>query len=250
MNSLGRFNPLNWNNGQGWTALSHPSNNSIFLISGAEIFLFDNQNELMLKKPCYPGNESISNQAICYNEGFIYMLGGYCSKEKRCRRSCTRYNIVTEKWQQISPMLYEKQDSAACSINEFQIIVAGGKNSAGEAQELIEIYDLRENSWKVFSIGLSSPRSLMAMISSQKDRAIIIGGLNQQGEETNTVEEIDFLKVQTSVVTLDKMKQCRARPNAFLVNESIYVLSNHGQSSDHCLQGEKYLLKENKWKDC
>ena len=74
----------------------------------------------------------------------------------------------------------------------------------------------------------------MTIISAQKDRAIIIGGLNQQGEEMNTVEEIDFLKVQTSVVTLDKMKQCRARPNAFLVNESIYVLSNHGQN-DHCL---------------
>ena len=44
MNSLGRFNPLKWNNGIGWTALSHPSNNSVFLINGPEVFLFDNQN--------------------------------------------------------------------------------------------------------------------------------------------------------------------------------------------------------------
>ena len=50
MNSLGRFDPLKWDNGNGWTALSHPSNNSIFLINGPNIFLFDNQNELMLKK--------------------------------------------------------------------------------------------------------------------------------------------------------------------------------------------------------
>jgi hypothetical protein len=42
MNSLGRFNPQNWNNGQGWTAMSHPSNNSVFLINGPDIFLFDN----------------------------------------------------------------------------------------------------------------------------------------------------------------------------------------------------------------
>lgn len=41
-NSLGHFNPQKWNNGEGWTALSHPSNNSIFLINGAEIYLFDN----------------------------------------------------------------------------------------------------------------------------------------------------------------------------------------------------------------
>ena len=50
MNSLGRFNPRKWNNGIGWTALSHPSNNSVFLINGPEVFLFDNQNELMLLK--------------------------------------------------------------------------------------------------------------------------------------------------------------------------------------------------------
>jgi hypothetical protein len=98
VNSLGRFNPLKWNHGEGWTALSHPSNNSVFLINGPEVFLFDNQNELMLLKQSYPPNEYLTKQAICYNEGFIYMLGGFCSKEKRLKRMCTRYNIVTEKW--------------------------------------------------------------------------------------------------------------------------------------------------------
>ena len=82
----------------GWTALSHPSNNSIFLINGADIFLFDNQNELMLKKQSYPANEYLTNQAICYSEGFIYFLGGFCQKENKHKRQCTRYNIVTEKW--------------------------------------------------------------------------------------------------------------------------------------------------------
>jgi hypothetical protein len=119
MNSLGRFNPLNWNNGFEWTALSHPSNNSIFLINGSDIFLFDNQNELMLKKQSYPANQFLKRQAICYNEGFIYSLGGFCSQENQLKRMCTRYNIVTEKWQLICPMIYEKEDAAACAINEF-----------------------------------------------------------------------------------------------------------------------------------
>ena len=123
------------------------------------------------------------------------MLGGFCSKEKKLRRVCTRYNIVTEKWQQISPMLYEKQDAAACAINEFQIIVAGGKMAGDQTSDIVEIYDLRENTWKVFSLGLSSPRSLMTIVSAQKDRAILIGGQDQDGQEVNTVEEIDFLKV-------------------------------------------------------
>jgi hypothetical protein len=55
---------------------------------------------------------------------------------------------------------------------------------------------------------------------------------------------------------LDAMKEPRALPNSFLVNDSIFVLSRtiskkvrikHGNNGQ--LHGEKYLLKENKWKD-
>lgn len=82
----------------------------------------------------------------------------------------------------------------------------------------------------------------MNIVSAQKDRAIIIGGQDSQGNDLATVEEIDFLKVQNSVVTLEKMKEPRSIPNAFLVNDSIYVMRSN-------LAGEKYLLKENRWKE-
>jgi N-acetylneuraminic acid mutarotase len=86
------------------------------------------------------------------------MLGGFCTKEKKHKRSCSRYNIVLEKWQQISPMIFHKENAAACAINEFQIIVAGGRSQGGNLTDTVEIYDLRENSWKVFSVGISEPR--------------------------------------------------------------------------------------------
>ena len=123
------------------------------------------------------------------------MLGGFCTKEQKLKRSCTRYNIVTEKWQQICPMTFRKENSAACAINEFQIIVAGGRMEGGELTNQVEIYDLRENSWKSFSVGISSPRQLMNIVSAQKDRAIIIGGQDSSGKDLSIVEEIDFLKV-------------------------------------------------------
>ena len=165
-NCLGRFNPSLWNEGKGWTALSHPSNNSIFLINGPDIFLFDNQNELMLKKRSYPSNEYLQRQAVCYNEGFIYMLGGFCRKEKRLKKACSRYNIVTEKWQHISPMIFAKENAAACAINEFQIIVAGGRTEDGNLSDVVEMYDLRENTWKVFQVNISAPRQLMTIVSA------------------------------------------------------------------------------------
>lgn len=71
----------------------------------------------------------VSKQAICYNEGFIYLFGGYDSKTKKISKASLRYNIVTEKWQMLTPMLFEISDGAACAINEYQLIVAGGVNS-------------------------------------------------------------------------------------------------------------------------
>jgi N-acetylneuraminic acid mutarotase len=52
-------------------------------------------------------------------------------------KGCVRYNIVTEKWQQITPMLFEIMEGSACAINEYQIIVAGGVNSLGRNSDII-----------------------------------------------------------------------------------------------------------------
>jgi N-acetylneuraminic acid mutarotase len=100
----------------------------------------------------------VSKQAITYNEGFIYLLGGYDSCTNRISKSCLRYNIVTEKWQLLSPMLFEIMDGSACAINEYQIIVAGGVNSVMQNSDILQLYDVRENQWRLFEICLSSPR--------------------------------------------------------------------------------------------
>lgn len=77
------------------------------------------------------------------------------------------------------------------------------------------------------------------MLSSQKDRIIIIGGKGVKEEskaegseksesediidnEVKTVEEIDFLK--RNIVSLASLRNARANSNAFMVNESIYVI--------------------------
>jgi hypothetical protein len=85
-------------------------------------------------------------------------------------------------------------DASACAINEYQVVLVGGINSSGKLTDLVEMYDVRENTWKLFEIGLSSPRRSMGMISSQKDRLIIIGGKERDGSDSKVVEEIDFLK--------------------------------------------------------
>jgi 6-phosphogluconolactonase/glucosamine-6-phosphate isomerase/deaminase len=47
-------------------------------------------------------------------------------------------------------MIFAKENAAASAVNEFQIIVAGGRTEDGNLSDLVEMYDLRENTWKVF----------------------------------------------------------------------------------------------------
>ena len=94
------------------------------------------------------------------------MIGGIDTQTNKTVKYCSRYNIVTEKWQQLSLTIFDKMDAAACAINEYQIVLVGGVNSAGKLTDLVEMYDVRENTWKLFEIGLSTPRKLMSMVSS------------------------------------------------------------------------------------
>ena len=55
-------------------------------------------------------------------------------------------------------MLFEIKEASACAINESQIVVAGGVNSQKRLSEIVQIYDIRENAWKLFEICLSTAR--------------------------------------------------------------------------------------------
>jgi len=63
-------------------------------------------------------------------------------------------------------MMFDRSEAAACPINEFQIAVAGGINAEKKLTDLVELYDVREDTWKICEIGLSSPRRQMCMSSS------------------------------------------------------------------------------------
>ena len=66
----------------------------------------------------------------------------------------------------MSPTMFDIMDTSACAINEYQVVISDGVNSSGRLTDLVEIYDVRENTWKLFESGLSSPRRLMSMVSS------------------------------------------------------------------------------------
>ena len=113
------------------------------------------------------------------------------------------------------------------------------------------------------------------MVSSQKDRVMIVGGkeqLTQRGiddsniKSSSTVEEIDFLKRR--IISLAPLKFPRSNSSAFHLNDSIYVfggcinpVSGSAAQIQNCnisepasmmsqrVVGERYVLRENRWKE-
>ena len=153
----------------------------------------------------------------------------------------------------LTPMLFEIMEGAACSINEYQIVVAGGVNSQFKCSDILQVYDIRENQWRLYDIYLSTPRRRVTMISTQKDRVMILGGVESDGKVSATVEEIDFIK--RNLVALPNLKQSRAGPSAFQVNDAIYVFGGaqtfgkEGAEEDEMIIGEKFAVRENKWRE-
>eukprot|EP00347_Sterkiella_histriomuscorum_P014492 403360670 len=265
-------------------AIPHPSNTSYYIIDQDRFYLFDSVNDILIQKKICSSLKNTSGHAITHTEGFIYLIGGFDLKLNKSLKQCSRYNIITERWSQLQPMLFDISEAAACSINEYQIVVAGGVNSQHRLTDIVQIYNIRENSWRLFEICLSSPRRQISMISSQKDRVMIIGGreniqnmngsnnsgssqFNINDRECQVVEEIDFLK--RNIVNLAPLKVPRSNTSAFQVNDSIYVFGgsnttlqqqqqlqfqqqNQGvnqQSSLNSMIGEKYVLRENRWRE-
>ena len=85
---------------------------------------------------------------------------------------------------------------------------------------------------------------------------MILGGREGDGNESKIVEELDFIK--RNLVSLPPLKQARAQPNAFLVNDAIYVFGGaqlpnvtDKQLSERqdIIIGEKFSVRESRWRE-
>lgn len=84
------------------------------------------------------------------NAGLVVLLGrifriGGLGFENRRHNNVDYYDPLTDKWQAVAPMHYERGAPAACALNGL-IYVLGGESS-GPTLRSIERYDPRADSW-------------------------------------------------------------------------------------------------------
>lgn len=92
--------------------------------------------------------------ASVYEDGFVYVFGGFNYFEKELR-FCERLNLKGEnKWEEIQKMTYPRKNPSACSVGD-KIYVFGGGNVKCEGSNTIEQYTIDKNCWNLLKFRIN-----------------------------------------------------------------------------------------------
>ena len=88
------------------------------MISSKQLFLYDLENEVFLKKPTFKPNHDIIHQSFCiHDSGSIYSIGGFSLRAKRCLDFCSEFDILREKWLIAPSLVQSRSGAASCSLD-------------------------------------------------------------------------------------------------------------------------------------
>ena len=123
----------------------------------------------------------------------LYLLGGY-HKGRNVSPTVFTAPLDTLPRHQLNWYTHDHQDTPWCrsapvSVNGTHLlIVGGGKVIGAKYTRISNVYKLNKVSHRWQAIGhIPSPRSRSAAVSTADNRVIVIGGLNDKVEYTNTV---------------------------------------------------------------
>ena len=218
--------------------ITHPSMNSIFLIAGDKLLLFDNLNNIFIKKPSCADLNGVTKYCSTFVDNCIYIMGGL--RQGMPLSTCNKFCIITEKWWQVSNMITPRFHASSCAINDFQMIVVGGENLTNLFLDSIEIYNCQQNEWEVLQIKISFPAKNLAVVPIEKDRILIMGG-EASNKTSLRPEEIDLVKLTKSNIPVPNLNFSRWK--ALPLSQNIYLF---GVNNPEVI-GERFTISENKW---
>ena len=119
------------------------------------------------------------------SDGKIYVIGGFNGKQ--CMKLSERYNLDTNKWEEIAQMHYPRRSLCAVTLGDY-IYAIGGYN--GEKYlDVVERYDIKDNKWTIVE-SMKHPRCTMVCVSSLNCKSIFsLGGYD--GKPLNSVEQFN-----------------------------------------------------------
>ena len=132
---------------------------------------------------------------ICYNSGFIYVVGGFNYNEGYLEK-CEKYEVLKDKWTNIDSLKGGSASSCSiCIFNRTQIFKFGGLKAPYTINDSIEIYDIDNNKWLNFNIDSKKLREeslnnfeflwLSACLQINDNEIMVFGGLDKDNKSSD-----------------------------------------------------------------
>jgi len=154
-------------------------------------------------------------------EGKAYLIGG--SQEGTVSGKVWVYDAVTDQWDTRAEKPTPVQSAEAALVGE-KIYVPGGLNAAGNALNILEIYDPRSDSWES---GASIPSDMGGYaLTTYEGRLFLFGGWNGK-EFSSSVYAYDPIGDVWTV--LPEMKEARAWACAAVIGSKIYLVGGENE---------------------
>lgn len=128
-------------------------------------------------------------------DGKIYAIGGF--NGKHCLRTAERYDISTDKWEEIAPLHCARRSLSAVALPDGVYILGGYDGE--HYLDSVEKFNLEKNEWTVVQ-PLNRKRCTMACVSSADFSQIFaLGGYD--GGALSIVERYDVMSGTWQVVS-------------------------------------------------
>lgn len=87
-----------------------------------------------------------ADHSLCAIESFIYVVGTFVNN--KVYGISERYDVQKDKWKLIAPLNIPRSGVALCSFKNQYLFAFGGRVDQKRIVDVIEVYDIKRNSWQ------------------------------------------------------------------------------------------------------
>lgn len=173
------------------------------------------------------------SHAVCYNDGYIYAIGGVILNKKKqtVSRACERYDIMMNKWVSLAQVRLPVSNHCACVFQKKYIFCFGGRCHPGKLSNYIFQYTIEKDFWTFIkpkmnelSINKFALTSQAACCQLNENQIFVFGGFHENRNASDQSflftywkEEEVPTKMKSSVRRYEPQKESESKRDVCMV---------------------------------
>jgi kelch-like protein 10 len=177
--------------------------------------------------------------ATAVTEFDIYVIGG--SYEEVCFNSCLRFNVVAQRWFDVSSM-YERRFRLIVAVLDGLVYAMGGSDDLS-IHNTVERYDYRTDRWSM--LAPMKDKRMYASATTLNGKIYVVGGFNDFYGYLNSAEVYD--PVANQWTSIADMMSARSAFSCIAYHDYVYAMGGRITGESSLCSVEKYNPTTNEW---